>query len=124
MARHLESFVEPRSSRAAQALADEIGLGDLRQYRWLDQPSKMRDLGRRLFHWEHATQTSDLVKALLRLEEPTVEAIAVVLRSTTIAWITKKEDARLPLGERPDWQAAYDAAGIKLLPLPSIGEVP
>jgi len=76
MARHLESFVEPQASVAAQKRADEMGLGDLRRYRWLDQPSRMKDIGRQIFHWEHATQTSDIVKQLLRLPDPIVEAIA------------------------------------------------
>jgi hypothetical protein len=120
MARHLEAFVAPRVSIAAHALADQEGLGDLHRYRWLDQPSKMKDLGREKFHWEHATQTSDVVKAILAIEEPSAECIAAVLRTMTIVWVTKKENKALPSGARNDWEQTYREAGIELLPRPAL----
>lgn len=53
MCRELEDFITPRASTAAQDKAIAMGLLDLRQFHWDDQPYKMKDLGRQIFHWEH-----------------------------------------------------------------------
>lgn len=118
MMRHLEDFITPLVSEEAQRKADKMGLGDLRRYRWRHQPRRMRDPKREIFHWEHATQTSDMAKAVIRLTPPSPDNIAAVLRTITVVWITKRENKKLPPGERPDWRSAYEQAGIKLLPYP------
>jgi hypothetical protein len=115
MARDLERFVVPGVSRAAQARADELELGDLAQFHWGHQRGIMKDPTREIFHWEHVVPVSDTVKALLALEDPTPTTIVPILMRAEIAWILKIEDKRLPRKDRPDPHAAYVAAGIELL---------
>ena len=116
MARELEQFVQPRVSEAAQALASKKGLGDLRAYRYTDQPVAMRDPGRAIFHWEHIIPTSDMVNSILALDEPTIASIGDVLIKAQVAWITKEEDKRLPVSRRADPAQCYADAGARLLP--------
>ncbi|PSC05937.1 hypothetical protein SLNSH_06050 [Alsobacter soli] len=115
-ARDLERFVVPRVSRAAQAQADEDGIGALRHYHWLDQTGAMKDPERAIYHWEHVVPAADIVKALLALEAPTVAQIAEILKTAQIAWILKHEDRKLVPSNRPDPEAIYRAAGIELMP--------
>lgn len=115
MARDLERYVVPRVSRAAQTRADELGLGDLSQFNWGHQRGPMKDPTREIFHWEHVVPVSDMVKALLALDDPAPSAIVPILMRAEIAWILKSEDKLLRRSGRPDPRAAYLAAGIELL---------
>ncbi len=115
MARDLERYVLPGVSRAAQARADELELGDLAEFNWGHQRGAMKDPTRAIFHWEHVVPVSDTVTALLALEDPTSSTIAPILMRAEIAWILKTEDKRLRRKGRPDPRAAYVAAGIELL---------
>jgi hypothetical protein len=116
MARELEQFAMPRVSVAAQVLANETALGDLRRYQWRDQPTKMKDPQRKTFHWEHVLPVSDIVKRLVELPDPTPEAIASVLTDAQVAWITKEENKRLPRSGRANPLECYKQARIELLP--------
>jgi len=121
MVRYLERFVEPRVSKAAQKEANARNIGDLRQYGWRDwdkQATKMKDPGRKTFHWEHATQGSDMIKSILALKNPTATSIAAVLETITIAWITKDENSKLTHRNRRNWMEDYKRAGIELNPSP------
>lgn len=115
MARDLERYVMPGVSRAAQARADELGIGDLRQFHWGHQRGLMKDPTRQIFHWEHVVPVKDMVKALLALDDPTPLTIVPILIRAEIAWILKSEDKLLRRSGRPDPRAAYLAAGIELL---------
>lgn len=75
----------------------------------------MKDPTREIFHWEHVVPVSDIVRALLALEDPTPSMIIPILMRAEIAWILKIEDKRLRRNGRPDPRAAYVAAGIDLL---------
>jgi len=115
MARDLENFVLPIVSAAAQARADQMGLPDLRQFRWRDQPKKMKDPDRSIFHWEHYTPVSNIVDRLLHMETLNRETIAEILRTARIVWILKEENARLTHRSRKDPALDYRNAGIDLL---------
>ncbi len=116
MMRGLDQFARPRVSRKADERANQMGVGDLHQYGWNDQSQFMRDAGRKVFHWEHATQTSDLALKVLGLEEITPEGVVAALSDLTVVWILKDENRLLPRGPRLDWNATYQAAGIELMP--------
>jgi len=115
MARDLENFVRPTVSVAAQECAARMGLPDLRQFRWKDQPKKMKDPERAIFHWEHYTPVANIVEALIRIDMPTLEAVANILRTAKIAWILKEENARLSHRSRKDPASDYANAGIELI---------
>ncbi|WP_146071511.1 hypothetical protein [Bosea lathyri] len=115
MARDLERYVVPGVSRAAQARADELELGDLSKFHWGHQRAAMKDPTREIFHWEHVVPVSDIVQALVALENPMPSTIAPILMRAEIAWILKSEDKVLRRRGRPDPRAAYVAAGIELL---------
>ncbi|NBJ13695.1 hypothetical protein [Microvirga arsenatis] len=116
MARDLENFVQPMVSVAAQERAKEMGLPDLRQFRWKDQPKKMKDPGRAIFHWEHYTPVANIVRDLLEINTPSRETVTDVLKTARIAWILKEENACLNHRSRPDSDNDYRAVGIRLLP--------
>lgn len=48
--RKLEGFIIPSVSVKAQEVGDQMGVGDLSQYGWADQKSKMNDPDRSIFH--------------------------------------------------------------------------
>lgn len=116
--RQFEMFVTPLRSVAAQAKADELGFGDLTQYRW-GQRHGLKENGLHVFHWEHAQTVGHMSRLLTSLVEPTLPQIEAVVRSAVIVWVLKSEDAELRrLGYntvRPDWRAAYACAGIQLI---------
>jgi hypothetical protein len=116
MMRGLDQFAKPRVSQKAHERAQEMGLGDLHQYGWDDQHLFMKDAGRKVFHWEHATQTSDLALRVLALGEVTGERVAEALSIFTVVWILKDENRLLPRGLRIDWIETYRVAGIELMP--------
>lgn len=118
--RQVEIFIEPEVSERAQEEATHLGLGCLRQYCWSDQPSKMGDVGRKIFHWEHMLPVAEMKRQLIALNPPTTEAIHSILTQANVAWILKEEDqtlTRLNLAHRrPDGPlVAYEKANIKLL---------
>jgi hypothetical protein len=115
MARDLENFVLPMVSTAAQARADQMGLSDLRQFRWKDQPKKMKDPDRSIFHWEHYTPVANIVDGLLQIETLSLEAIAGILKTARIVWILKEENVRLSHRSRKDPALDYRNASIDLL---------
>ncbi len=118
MCRELEDFVEPRISVAAENKAKELGLSvDLRQCHWDDQTTKMKDIGRKIFHWEHIVTVGDLTENVLTLRSPSQEAVEEILRTADIAWILKAEDDRLDLlgyrSKRRDPMECYEKAEIR-----------
>lgn len=125
--RHLEYLIVPLVSQAAFDKASAMGLLPLEKYAWADQPTRMKDPGRKIFHFEHLVPVSDLVTQLIDLKPPTSVAIACVLRKANVAWILKSEDERLNrAGLRSRRKAggfsAYRQVSIKLrLPLMARG---
>jgi hypothetical protein len=115
MARDLERFVTPRVSRAAQDRANQMDIGDLSRLRWIDQPVKMRDPGRKIFHWEHIVPTSDIARRIVTMDQPNVADITSILMIAGVAWILKAENTKLPLNGRADPLLSYAEAGIELL---------
>jgi hypothetical protein len=98
----LDQFVRPKVSAAAMAKAGEMGLGDIREYIWLDQTSKMRDPDRSIFHWEHVAPVGDLMKACRSCPPESIDEIEKILRRANIAWILKFENKRLKNHDRGD----------------------
>ena len=119
--RKLEDFITPRVSVKAQELADEMGIGDLSQYGWSDQKSKMKDPDRSLFHFEHVLTVSDLVDRLLNLgDSPSYESVKSIIEKADVAWILKSEDQLLNEKgfkiQRPENPLdAYEVCGIELV---------
>lgn len=113
-ARDLENFVLPCASVRAQEMAKSMGIPDIRQFRWGDQATKMKDPTRTIFHWEHVYPVKNIVQGLLRLEAPSSNDIATVLRKAKIAWILKSENSRLEHHKRDDPDQDYAQAGILL----------
>jgi hypothetical protein len=75
----VDQFVRPKASAAAMAKAAETDIGDIRNYIWLDQTSKMKDKDRSIFHWEHVTPVSDLIKACLACPPESIGEIEQIL---------------------------------------------
>jgi hypothetical protein len=90
MVRHLEYFVVPGVSVAAQALADEQGLGDLRLRPWEHLKT------RQAVKWEHHPPVADLLKRLFALTDPEAGDIETILMFAGVNWITQGEDKTLP----------------------------
>ncbi|MFM7674369.1 MAG: hypothetical protein ACKO5F_02005 [Synechococcus sp.] len=105
----------PRVSVSADLLAQKMGV-DLRLVDWHDQPKF--DPGRKIFHMEHFIPVRD-VRLSCCAASCAAEVLDVLKSKIVVAWILKEEDNRLnELGfrsKRPDPEAAYRAAGIKLL---------
>jgi hypothetical protein len=118
MVRNLERCVQHRVSVEAANLAREMGLPDLHSLEWRHQPTKMQDKGRKIFHWEHVTQASDIQKEILADPNPDVEKIESSLKRTFLAWILKRENDLLPKGPRKDPFFIYEQKGIRFVPLP------
>ncbi|MBX3198866.1 MAG: hypothetical protein KF894_12090 [Labilithrix sp.] len=104
-------------SNRAQRLATKMGLGDLRNYGWYQQRTKMQDPERKLFAWEHVVTVKDLTEQLLALKDPTPHRARRILRQARVAWILRSENERLnELGFRQSRpRDAYERANIKLL---------
>jgi hypothetical protein len=102
------------TSVAAQAEAERRGV-DLRAMGWHDQ--HRFDRGRVMFQWEHVLPVGRLREACLAAVS--AAEIVQILQTARVAWILKEEDRRLTaLGYRsvrPDPDAAYGEAGIRLL---------
>jgi len=118
--RSLEFLVKPNVSVEADSLGKQRGLKDLVEYSWKDQPSKMKDKGRTLFHWEHVLPVSVIYNTMVN-EYPNKENILKCMKNYSICWITKEEDQKLTSnGFRHDrnyedpW-SAYREVGIQIL---------
>ncbi len=118
LCRELEDFAPRNVSVGAVGEAERLGIGDLRHFHWDDQPGRMSDPDRLIFHWDHVDTVSSLKRALLDGAVLTPRHCTEIVARSRIAWITKEEDRRLTtLGfrsKRPDPDAAYRAAGIEL----------
>ena len=120
--RIVEKFITPRASAEAQRIADSMGLGCLSQYRWLEQPTKMKDKNRKTFHFDHFYPVSQIRDELLAINltvpESDLKEIKKIITKMDIVWITKAENQCLnTLGyrsKRPDPVAAYNHAGIDI----------
>jgi hypothetical protein len=119
MIRNLERHVQHRVSVEADDRAKKMRLPDLHTLEWRHQPRKMKDKGRKIFHWEHVVRAADIKDEILRLEHPTARQIEARLRGSFLAWILKEENDLLPTGPREDPLQVYKAAGIRFVSLPS-----
>lgn len=114
----LSNFVRPAVSVEAKAAADKLHVAPVNLFTktWHDQPTF--DKKRRLFHLEHVCPVSNLRDECCKAGTPD-EVLGIITAKLRVAWILKEEDARLTrLGyrvTRPDPEAAYEAAKIKLL---------
>lgn len=113
--RDMERYVRPRVSARALKTASDMGLGDLRQMQWRDQPRRMNDPRRKIFHWEHVTRVADIADAILALKPPTAPEIETIISGIVVAWILKTEDDLLPPGVRADPLEIYRSVGIDLI---------
>jgi integrase/recombinase XerD len=115
-ARMLVHVEQGKGQKARLVPLSEVLLGQLRDY-WHDQPSF--DAGREIFHFEHVVPVSAVRTACCH--QNSEGAVFAILKSRLrVAWILKSEDAELTrLGHRsnrPDPDAAYRNAGIRLVP--------
>lgn len=112
---------QPRTASVnAQKRADELGIGDLRRFDWGDQPSKtkMKDPGRKIFHFEHITPMNVIVNDII--ESNCETAIKSHIMKIKIAWILKEEDRLLTKGINGSWRSkrpsdAYQRLNIQLV---------
>jgi hypothetical protein len=106
-------------SEAAQNVANQRGLGDLRSYDWKQQKGKMGDEKREVFHWDHFVPVKEMLNALLKLDHPDIPRARRILNRASVAWILKSEDKKLnSLGfkaSRKNPHDAYKQAGIRLI---------
>ena len=121
--RKLEVFAVPSVSvEAANRAAGDGVPGDLSDYCWEDhvKDKKMRDKGRKIFHWDHVYPVSQMVQALKGINPLDKSEIERVARLTAVAWILKCENTVLDLkgyrSNRPsDPLEAYKECGIELV---------
>jgi hypothetical protein len=113
--RDLENFVVPAASKAAQSRAAELGVSDLSKLDWNRQKEKLGD--RKGIKWEHSQPVRQMITALEDVPT-TPDAIAEVLKTAAIAWITHEENEALKVRgwhhKRADWRQCYADAGIEL----------
>jgi hypothetical protein len=106
-------------SQAAQARADELGIGDLSYFHWDHQRQRMKDPKRLTFVWEHVWTAAQLRAELLNMPDPTEETARRLLNRACGAWILRTEDKKLSdagyQSERPRPFAAYRKVGIVLV---------
>ncbi len=117
--RSLPSYKPITVSAKAQAVAYGLGVGDLRQYNWNEQKTKMKDPKRSIFHYEHKIPLGQIITSIM--ECTTVDEIVYHMKRTEIAWILKEEDKLLNKGmEGQSWRFtrpknAYELLGIELI---------
>jgi hypothetical protein len=118
MCRHLEYFVVPRVSVAAQQRAQELQVGGrLADMRWVDQRGRMKDPNRTIFQFEHIKPVGDMRSELLSLESPTVEQVEKIISQADVAWILREENDRLPRDNRgADPMQCYRDCNIEFVP--------
>lgn len=125
--------INPRlvSKRAFERFKDIEGTTrDIREMGWDDQTKKVSngglgDIGRKIFHWEHAFTRNDFIKELLDGNTTTEEEIFELVKKHQIVWILKEENSLLnnstsELGHRHDrtrpegWEVVYAKLGIEI----------
>lgn len=119
--RRMGSYKPLRVSHAAQDVGTRMGLGDLHKYLWSEQPTLMKDPGRKIFHFEHKIPIIQIIENMLRCRS--VSGIVKQMNKIEIAIILKAEDKKLNEGKdgvswrnkRPD--NAYEQLGIELIEL-------
>ena len=110
---------QPRTASVnAQKQADELGIGDLRRFDWGDQPVRMKDPGRKIFHFEHTIPMNNIVESIL--ESNCETSIRSHIMKIKIAWILKEEDRLLTKGIDGSWKSkrpedAYKRLNIQLV---------
>ena len=118
LCRNMEDIAPRNASKKAQARANELNLGDLRQYHF-DNGSKFPG-GRKssLLHWEHWKPAADMRNELLSLGEATIQDVKSIISQTKICWILLEENKVLDLlgqrTKRRDPLEAYSLAKIEL----------
>ena len=114
----MEYFIlQPRISQKAKIRENKMGIGDLRNYKWTDQPTKMQDKGRKIFHYEHIKPCAQILNEILALENFVVEKIIFILKTSDIAWILKEEKVTLDKKYKSYRPAPYEClheVGIQL----------
>lgn len=119
--RKLEDLITPRVSIRAKETADKMGVGDLSQYGWSGQKSRMNDPDRSIFHFEHVVTVSDLIERLLCLgDDPSFDSVKSIIEKADVAWILKSEDEALNQNgfknKRPENPLeSYEQCGIELV---------
>jgi hypothetical protein len=117
MCRELEKLIQLDKSEAAQKNADQLGLGDLRQYAWIHR-SKLPGSIDEGFHFEHTVPVKMLVMSLLNLSAPTIKDVEDIIATAQVSWVTRRENKELDKRgyhhNRPDPVKAYAEAGIVL----------
>jgi hypothetical protein len=97
LVRDAERYVRPKVSAGALKTAEEMGISDLRSMQWRDQPKRMNDPGRKIFHHEHVTRVADMADDILALPHPDLAQIERIIRGIVVAWILKLRIACFPL---------------------------
>jgi hypothetical protein len=118
LVRHLEFFVTPRCSAAAQEVWEDLGHHDFlctAMSKWKGPSSS--PAGNRL-KFEHAKPVDEMTKEIIALSNPTIADLRRILEQAEIVWVTAEEDKKLTaLGastKRPGgWQSWYKKAGIQ-----------
>jgi hypothetical protein len=118
--RMLEYVSKRKASKAAQEIADRMGIGPLIKYIWEDQTNKnkMNDINRKIFHWEQYYPVEQIIQELVNLEELDEESILSVIKKVKIIWILKSENKKLDKiakSVRPNPKLAYEKAGIEIV---------
>ena len=118
LCRNMEDVCPRNVSKAAQVKADELNLGDLRQYHFDDGGRFPGGRKASMLHWEHWKPAVDLRNEMLSVEDPTPESMAAILMKARVCWILQEENDKLnSLGHRTkrlDPQTCYDEAGIEM----------
>ena len=118
LCRNMEDVAARNASTKAQMRADELNLGDLRQYHWDDGGRFPGGRKSSRLHWEHWRPAVDLRNEMLSLEDPTPDQIKIILSTSRVCWILLDENDKLnSLGyrtNRVDPKTCYDEAGIEL----------
>jgi len=114
----MEDVCPRNASKAAQARADELNIGDLRKYHFDDGGRFPGGRKSSNLHWEHWKPAVDLRDEILSLEDSSPESISAVLAKARVCWVLAEENNRLnSLGhrtKREDPQKCYDDACIEM----------
>lgn len=110
--RHLEYYIKPRVSIKAAAKAKTYGIDDLSIVSW--KPKAIWEPGKELL-FEHAYPVSDIVKNLLKLNNPSIEQVVAEISKAEIVWILREEDKLLKKFDRENWLFEYAKKGIQLV---------
>lgn len=118
LCRNMEDVAVRNASCAAQLRANQLGLGDLRNYHWDDGgrfPGGRKESG---LHWEHWKPAVDMRTEILRLENPSIDSIENILKNARVCWILLEENDSLNKNghkmRRRDPELCYKEANIAL----------